>query len=231
MTHPRVDALIQGAGNGQRMGGQPKSFIHLGSETVLERCVRVMLAVADRVVVAVPAGEVKRAIGMLTQERVQVIAGGATRTETSRCLIETSDAEWIILQDVAHPFVTVDLARRVLAAARQHGAAVAGIPLVEYIYDAEGRVVAAPNELFVSQKPVAARRDAFLDGFRRLDAGAIPEHGIEFSAPGLLALAGLATELVRGDRRNIKLTFQEDLELARLLLEHDPELASIDHEG
>src|SRR5436309_668066 len=55
-----VEAIVQGAGRGVRLGLGPKAFIVLAGRTLLERAVSTMLAVAARVTVAVSAADLDR---------------------------------------------------------------------------------------------------------------------------------------------------------------------------
>ena len=55
-----IEALIKAGGMGDRLGIGPKAFVRLGGQTLLERAVRTMLAVATKVLVAVPADPSRR---------------------------------------------------------------------------------------------------------------------------------------------------------------------------
>jgi 2-C-methyl-D-erythritol 4-phosphate cytidylyltransferase len=217
---PHVEALIQAAGQGTRLGG-PKAFVELCGTTLLQRAVAVMLEVADRVVAGVPGDDIDRARSMSDPVRVEIVAGGARRLDTLRILLARSEAPWLILHDAVHPFVTADLTRDVLDAAHEHGAAIAGVPVARFLYDTDGRLRAAPNEVIQTQKPMAFRRADLVRGFELLDAGSGPEADHERGALELLALADVRPRFVRGHARNLKITHPEDLELARILVGAD----------
>ncbi len=217
MTHVATDveAIIQAAGHGLRLGLGPKAFVVLAGRTLLERAVSPMLAVAARVIVAVPDAEVARASTLFDgSARVRVIAGGERRTETLRKLVAAATAPWLLLHDVVHPGVTPELASRVLAEARRAGAACAMLPNAEFLFGADGNARAAPGELMTMQKPVAFSRKSMLRGFAAEDrAGPVRD----LSALQILALGGQAVSFVPGHPMNHKLTNADDLEFLQRL--------------
>ncbi|MGD9945559.1 MAG: 2-C-methyl-D-erythritol 4-phosphate cytidylyltransferase [Burkholderiaceae bacterium] len=221
-----VEALVQAGGQGTRLGLGPKAFLQLDGCTLLERAVATMRAAAGRVTVAVPAAELERASRLLGSS-AQLIAGGARRSETLRRLVEASHRPWLLLHDVVHPFVDAELSQRVLDKARRSGAAAAGLPNTEFLFDARGRVRAAPGKLFAMQKPVAFRRADMLRGLAlqaeaelrvrarphigaKAKAGTDTGAGPDPSALQILALAGQPVSFVRGHPIHHKLTNADD---------------------
>ncbi len=210
-----VEAIIQAAGQGSRLGLGPKAFVLLGERTLLERAVAVMLTVAASVTAAVPPADVARAVALAGGARVRIVAGGASRAETLRLLVAASAAPWLVLHDAVRPFVTTDLAGRVLDAARRSGAAAAALPNADFLYARDGSLQAAPNHAFAIQKPVAFARAAMLRGLAAADRNGA--RGDE-SALEILALASQSVAFVPGSAANLKLTTPDDLTLARRLV-------------
>jgi 2-C-methyl-D-erythritol 4-phosphate cytidylyltransferase len=209
-----VEAVIQAAGHGTRLGLGPKAFVTLEGQTLLERAVAPMSAVAGHVIVAVAEGDIDRANGLVGNPRVSVIAGGERRSDTFRRLIARSSAPWILLHDVAHPFVSAELSRLVLATARRTGCATAALPNFEFMYGADGRLRAEPGEILIAQKPVAFRRDAISAG---CDAVGNAEAAGDLGALEILAHVGVTSTFVPGYPGNIKITTAADLAMARAL--------------
>lgn len=207
-----VEAVIQAAGRGERLGRGPKAFLLLGGRTLLERAVSAMLAVAGRVLAAVPPENVERA-RELCGPGVTIIAGGATRRETLIALLASARAPWVVLHDVVHPFVTPALARRVIDAARVRGAAVAAIRSTSTAYHVEaeravGRMAA--GDLWLTSKPWAFRREAFVRGL----AG--PRESAE-GIGGFLRRAGEEIAVVPTEPWNFKITTADDWRLVEAI--------------
>jgi 2-C-methyl-D-erythritol 4-phosphate cytidylyltransferase len=209
-----VDALVLAAGQGTRLGRGPKALVMLGGRTLLERAVEVARAVAGRVVVGAPPAHVETA-RRLCGPGIVAIEGAATRRQTMLALLRECRAPLVLVLDVVHPFVTTELARRVVDVARRRGAAVAAVPSGTSVYwrDAEGRLARhAPGATWSSRKPFAFQRSAMERGL----AG-YPESVDEAGLLELLQAGGQGLELVPTDAWNIKLTTAGDLRLAEAI--------------
>lgn len=207
-----VQALIQGAGSGSRLGQGPKAFIDLAGRTLLERSIALFRGIADRIIVAIPEAEFARAEALVAGSGVEIIAGGESRSQTTQRLIDRSSAPWLLLHDVVHPFASPDLVRRILEAAVRHGAAAPAVPNTEFLYGTDGGPLHAPGAVLIGQKPVGLSREKLLAAYR----GALIPPG-DPSVLEILAAAGTPTKFVPGERRNIKITEPDDLALARAM--------------
>lgn len=209
-----VDALVLAAGQGVRLGLGPKALLMLGGRTLVERAVAVVRAVAGRVIVGAPAAHVEQ-VRQLCGPDVLVLEGGATRRQTMLAIMRESHAPVVLLHDVVHPFVTADLAHRVIDVARRRGAAVAAVASGSGVYrrDGEGRLARlAPGTTWSSRKPFAFHRSAMLRGLERY-ADSVDEAGLL----DLLQAGGQGLELVPTEAWNIKLTTPDDLRLAEAI--------------
>lgn len=201
-------AIIVAAGSGQRFGG-PKQFAHLDDGTVLDHAVAVAERVVDGVVLVVPAD---RTAG------VNVVPGGATRSESVRCGLARvpMDADIVVVHDGARPFASEDLYRLVIAAVRDGAdGAIPGVPVtdtVKVVDDAKTVVQTLDRSVLVTvQTPQAFRADALRSAHARgddtTDDAALVEH------------AGGRVVVVPGEPENRKITVADDLTWARERLE------------
>jgi 2-C-methyl-D-erythritol 4-phosphate cytidylyltransferase len=147
---------------------------------------------------------------------IAVCVGGDTRAESVRRGIEALDEDitLVAVHDAARPLATRDLTRRVLAAARETGAAVPVIPVADTIHvpDDGGRIaqVLDRSRMRAAQTPQIARRDWLEAAYARAD-GRTDEGGLLFAA-------GYPVALVDGDPDNLKITWPRDLAIAEALL-------------
>lgn len=202
------------AGRGERLGLGPKAFLNLGGRTLVERAVAVMQSVAQRVIVGVPEECLER-MGRGYGDDVLILPGGPTRFETQMRLLRASVAPLIVLHDIAHPFVTHELAQRVIAAARRTGAAMAGIRASGHVYGGEGLLterLVSRGALWLSCKPVAAARSALLRAMERRHPLPTGAGSVE-----LLLGDGQPVEAIPAPPWNIKITTLWEWELAEAL--------------
>ena len=153
-----------------------------------------------------------------------VVPGGEERTDSVRVAVEAGfdrvggELECVAVHDAARPCVSPESIQRAVQAARESGASLLALPVRDTLKRssdgarAEGTVDRA--ELWAAQTPqvFAAHRFRHMlerareANFRPTDDAALWEH---FEGP---------VTIVLGESRNLKITYPEDLELARALL-------------
>jgi 2-C-methyl-D-erythritol 4-phosphate cytidylyltransferase len=217
-------AIIAAAGAGTRLGRGSKALVELNGRTALARAVELFLAVEEieRIVVVAPADRLDRAraeIDALAPAKpVGLCPGGATRQQSVRAgLAALEGCEYVLVHDAARPMASPALVRRVLAAARQSGAAIPGLPPRDAVKRVEGsRMVESldRSRLVLAQTPQGFRY-ALLERahFQAADAGLSGDDDAQ-----LVAAAGHAVSVVAGEPGNVKLTTAEDLEVLESLL-------------
>lgn len=222
----KVLAIIPAAGMGVRMGGgTPKQFLSLEGVPVFIHTLRKFAAsdAIDSIFLGVRPEEMERVRRELDPERlgkpVRLVAGGASRQETvARALAEApAETEIVVVHDAVRPFVDLHLIRQVVAAARQHGAAILGIPSVDTVKQVERQMVLGtlPRERIVlAQTPQAFRAEILREAFGRAEADGFA--GTDESS--LVERLGYNVTVLMGSDRNIKITKPSDLPLARLYI-------------
>jgi len=229
----KVLAIIPAAGTGVRMGGgTPKQFLSLEGVPIFIHTLRKFAAsnVIDGIFLALRPEDMDRARKDIDRERfskpVRLVAGGASRQETvGRALAEApATTEMVVVHDAVRPFVELDLIQRVVEAARQHGAAVLGIPSVDTVKQVEQQIIRGtiPRERIVlAQTPQAFRFNLIREAFARAEADGF--YGSDESS--LVERLDHTVTVLMGSDRNIKITKPSDLPLARLYIAQERERA------
>jgi 2-C-methyl-D-erythritol 4-phosphate cytidylyltransferase len=206
---PRAAALLAAAGEGLRLGRGPKAFLTVAGSTLLERAIGVLSGLVDEIVVALPpAGlpQATRAIG-----HARVIAGGASRQMTVLKLLQASEAQIVLVHDVARPFLAKEVVERVLEAAVTHGAASAARPVADTLIDAASGAAVDRDLLRAVQTPQGFRRDVLLAAH----LAAVAERREATDDASLVRALGGEVALVAGSPWLFKVTTAEDLEFAQ----------------
>jgi 2-C-methyl-D-erythritol 4-phosphate cytidylyltransferase / 2-C-methyl-D-erythritol 2,4-cyclodiphosphate synthase len=212
-----VSAIIAAAGRGARFGaGRPKQLLTLGGMPILQHSVEAFTrsTAIDDIVVALPAELAAEPPTYLrsTSKRVEIVAGGERRQDSVARAFARIDsrADIVVIHDAARPFVSDDLIRRTVDAARDFGAAIAALPARDTVKraDAQGMIAATlpRQEIFLAQTPQAFRVHVLRAALSlsTSDADATDE-------AMLAEQAGHRVRLVDGDPRNIKITTPDDL--------------------
>jgi 2-C-methyl-D-erythritol 4-phosphate cytidylyltransferase len=206
----RTWAIVVAAGDGARFGGA-KQFIELDGVSVVDRAVGVARDACDGVVVVLPADAQWTA-----PQGVELAVGGATRSDSVRAGLAAvpEDTDIVIVHDAARPLATRSLFAVVIAAvAGGADGAVPGLAVSDTLKRVRGdRVVETVSRdgVVAVQTPQAFRADALRAAHR---AGAV-----DTDDAALVEANGGTVVIVEGERRNLKLTLADDLELARALL-------------
>lgn len=211
-----VWAILAAAGSGERLGAdRPKAFVRLGELPLLAESMRRLddSDWVDAVVVAAPPGWEEPSILLAEQigagKVSACVAGGATRAESVRLALAEVPAEApvVLVHDAARPVVPEDVIERVLAPLSEGWDGVVPVlPLTDTIKRVDGdRVVETLDReaLVLVQTPQAFLAAAL----RRAAAG----EGSDCAS--LVEAHGGAVKVVPGDRRLLKVTTSEDLDL------------------
>jgi 2-C-methyl-D-erythritol 4-phosphate cytidylyltransferase len=204
-------AIVVAAGGGTRFGAA-KQFAQLAGVSVVDRSVGVAQESCDGVVVVVPADA-----DWSAPTGVQVAIGGVTRSDSVRAglALVPADADIVLVHDAARPLASSALFDSVaLAIAAGADGAIPGLPVADTLKRvANGEVVetVARDDLVGVQTPQAFRADALRAAHR--------SHAVDTDDAALVEADGGVVVIVEGERRNLKITIAEDLELAQRLLD------------
>ena len=224
-----VLAIIPAAGWGVRMGSAtPKQFLSLEGVPIFVHTLRKFVAseAVDEIFLGLRAEDTERAQKEIEREHmarpVRLVEGGPSRQETvARCLDQAApDTEVVLVHDAVRPFIELEMIPRVVAAARQEGAAILGIPSVDTVKQVERHMIlgSIPRERIVlAQTPQAFRYPIIREAYARAAADGF--HGTDDSS--LAERLGYNVTVIMGSDRNIKITKPGDMDLARLFLQED----------
>jgi 2-C-methyl-D-erythritol 4-phosphate cytidylyltransferase len=195
-----------------------KAFLELRGRSVLEHSLaafRRARCVAELVLVLRPEDEerARDLLGDVSAPEVRCVHGGEERTDSVRagCDALSSRAEVVLVHDVARPLVLAERIDAVAAAAREHGAALLAVPVIDTIKGSDEPGWASEtldrSRLWAAHTPQAFRREvlaevlerAARDDFRPTDDAALHER---YRGP---------VRLVEDDPSNLKLTTPADL--------------------
>lgn len=217
--------IIVAGGKGLRMGGDiPKQFLPVGGIPVLMRTMMRFHEYSPelQIILVLPKTQQEYWNSLCRQHQFNIpymlADGGKTRFHSVQngLALVPDDTDGVVgVHDGVRPFVSVETIARCYDEARQSGAVVPVIPVVETVrhLDADGvshtvprdeyRLVQTP-QCFSIQLLKAANEQPYNDGFTD-DASVVESFGH-------------AIRLVEGNRENIKLTTPGDMKMAEMLI-------------
>ncbi len=219
-----VAALVLGAGRGERLGhALPKAFVPLLGQTLVERSIRTLAqsGAVGWIQPVLDAGEFDRFKDLKLQDIRQLappIAGGYERQDSMRAGLASlpNEIRWVAVHDAARCLVSTADVARVIAIARQTGAAI----LAERVRDTikrvvDGKIVETPprENCWAAQTPQVMRRDWLANALDKAAAG----DRVATDDAEILEWAGYPVAIVEALSANPKITRPEDLVAAEAI--------------
>ena len=222
-----VTAIVPAAGEGSRFGGAVrKQFVALDGLPILSHTLRALAAskVLAAAIVVVPPGEESFGREALSLARIdletEVIPGGRERQDSvyNGLLRANPDTDLVLIHDGVRPFVSPGVVLATIEAAKECGAAVAAVPVTDTIkrVDADGLVSDTParEQLWAAQTPQVFRYSLLMQAHQSVRKRGI----LATDDAALLEHLGVRVKVVRGSYENLKITSEDDLPLAGLIL-------------
>lgn len=217
-------AIIVAAGSGERFGSEtPKQFLELKGKSVIEWTLETIAAAPsiDSIVLVLSADRVSEWQTLHTSfaKLETIVPGGASRAESvlNGLRAVSGRCEIVAVHDGARPLVSVDEIDRVMAKARETGAACLVAPVTDTIKTIRGDEIAATldrSKLRRALTPQAFRVDVLTRAFANADLNAAVTDDSY-----LVEKLGHPVVFVEGSGTNIKVTHPEDLALAEALMQ------------
>lgn len=229
-----VGFVLLAGGTGSRMkANMPKQFLTLRGITVLQHSLNLFLDTLPTYLNSKGPGKVILVIDPKYQDDYKslvekydgklILANPGVERQGSvenglEALREASDCTYVAVHDSARPLVTIQEIMNVVSDAREHGAAVLGVPCKATIKESEdGQFVQRTiprSRLFEVHTPQVIKIDTLKRGFEK-----VAKEGLEVTDDvSIVEALGEPVKLTIGEYTNIKITTPEDMEVADAIL-------------
>jgi 2-C-methyl-D-erythritol 4-phosphate cytidylyltransferase len=210
------------------MGGElPKQYLTLAGRPLLYRTLESLCrhVAIDRVFVVLAPGDThfaKLDWQPLTDKIVPLYCGGPARAASVfNGLLAASDQiddeDWVLVHDAVRPCLPHEALERLITELRREATGgLLALPVVDTLKrgDANNFVVQTESRehLWQAQTPQMFRYRLLIEALRGIDPALATDEA------RAIEQLGLKPKLVRGDARNLKVTYPHDLALAELIL-------------
>ena len=221
-----ASAVVAAGGAGERLrAGMPKALVPLAGRPMISWCLQALEG-ADRVlsvVIAAPSGHESEleaiAAEVLGETPCAVVTGGETRSESvANAIASIEGTHELLVHDAARPLAKSELFDRCLERLDHWGCdgVVAAARAVDTVKEADagGRVIATLERasLWVVQTPQAFQPGPLLKALGEGDLSRATDDA------QLVEAVGGDIRVVEAPRHNLKVTNEQDLRIAELLL-------------
>lgn len=210
----------------------PKQFLELDGVPIVILSLRRIAAcpLISEIIVAARAENVDRLDARIREENfrqpIRVVKGGDSRQASVAQALKhvAKGTELVVVHDAVRPFVTVEQITRVIEQARQHKAAILGVPAMDTVK--EVKRASLPEDVALITATIPRERVVLAQTPQVFETSLLQEAFAQAEGDGLNASdeAGLVERLghdvfvVQGSERNIKITKPSDMDLARFYL-------------
>jgi 2-C-methyl-D-erythritol 4-phosphate cytidylyltransferase/2-C-methyl-D-erythritol 2,4-cyclodiphosphate synthase len=213
--------VLVAAGRGKRFGGQvPKQYSEAAGHPLWEWSARLAEALSlqsnvDELVLVVSPKDLESLSGDIPAFRIPLTlaVGGEERSISVMNGLMAAKGEVVLVHDAARPLASEHLCRELLRKVHLTGGAIPVLPVADALkrVTLEGLETVNREDLYRAQTPQAFAREDLIDALKRFGRGARDESEAWNAS-------GRQVTLVAGEATNIKVTYPEDLALAKMLL-------------
>jgi 2-C-methyl-D-erythritol 4-phosphate cytidylyltransferase len=220
--------IIPAAGTGSRMKlSTSKQFFVLEGMPVLLHLLKRVDIIKDvgEVILALREGDVQDfSDGILKgsglKKKIKTVIGGETRQESVKAALDAADDECdlIMVHDAVRPLVTPDLIENAIEKTRELNATVTAVKVKDTIKEVKGGIVTKTldrDKLYAVQTPQTFKRDIII----KAHENALKKGIVKTDDAALVEETGQKVHIVRGSYDNIKITTDDDLTIAKSILQ------------
>ncbi len=212
-------AIIVAGGQGKRMG-QPKQFLKIAGKPMLAWTVDAFQRVkaVDGIILVVAPGQEAQAKKIKAAKIIAVVPGGKQRQDSVRNGLAAlpQGVQIVLIHDGARPAVLAETINATIRAAKQHGAAIAAVPVkdtIKRLANNTSRISETVDRhgLWAAQTPQTFTAALIKKAYEQL------KHDVTDDA-AVVEKFGIPVEVVMGANSNLKVTTPDDLPVAAAIL-------------
>lgn len=217
-------AIITAGGSSKRYGNTNKLLEKVHSKEVIKHTVDAFLAVNEISEIIISANisiidDLKLIFN--SEDKVRIIEGGATRQQSVfNALNALDDCDYVLIHDGARPMIDVETINKAIVMVQEKKALTVATKTTDTIKQVDENLKIIKtidrSSLYNTQTPQAFEYNLIKDAHAKLH-GKSENSGFTDDA-GMLEHLGEAVYILEGDYRNIKITTQSDIELAKVYL-------------
>lgn len=224
-----VSAVIVAAGSGTRMKIQKrKQLVEINDMPVIAHTLKAFekTDIIDEIIIVTKEEDILIMWDIAKEFKIskvtEIVKGGATRTDSVRNGLNAAKGEFAAIHDGVRPCVKPEHIEKTVKKAMETGAAALGCPVTDTLkrVDENGIITETVNRegLWAIQTPQVFKKDLLLKAYDQGNTKGATDDCM------LLESIGVKVLMVEGDRGNIKVTVQDDIDLVSSILAKENDL-------
>jgi 2-C-methyl-D-erythritol 4-phosphate cytidylyltransferase len=216
-------AVLPAGGLGKRMGGSiPKQMLEIDGRPIWRYSLDLFLDHPGirEVVLVVPAEWRSHFESEVSESDVKIVTGGVERWQSVQNGVSalSPDIRWVLVHDVARPFLQSSIIDSVLERVQQ-GACIVAKPVADTVKVVRDGIIETTidrSSVWLAQTPQASEVSVLKECYQRMGHEALPF--VPTDEASILERYSIPVGIVQGNSWNDKVTNPEDLERFKYLL-------------
>jgi 2-C-methyl-D-erythritol 4-phosphate cytidylyltransferase len=213
----KISAIIPAGGTSSRFGNTNKLLEKINGKEVIKYTVDAFEeSNVDNIVICANKSIINQLNEIFkTYSKVEIIEGGQTRQESVFNGLKHIDCDYVLIHDGARPMISTDLINQTIEMVKEKKALTVATKTIDTIKEVvDGKIVRTidRSKLYNTQTPQAFEYNLIKSAHEKL-------YGQNYTDDaGMLEGLGYDVYILNGSYKNIKITTQNDLDIAKIYL-------------
>lgn len=207
-------AIITAGGTSSRFGNTNKLLEKIYNKEVIKYTVEAFeKSDVDEIVICANKSIIKELSEMFTHK---IVEGGPTRQASVFNGLKAIECDYVLIHDGARPIITPEIINRTIDMVKEKNAVSVVTKTIDTIKEVhDGKIIKTidRSKLYNTQTPQAFKYELIKNAHEKLEGQNFTDDS------GMLEALGYEVYIVDGSYKNIKITTQSDIELAKIFLE------------
>jgi len=211
----KVGAVIVCAGKGKRLKGIDKAILFLKGKPLFFHVVKLFLGLKEikEIVLVIRKNHFSLAKRIIKNKKVKLAKGGTRRRDSvyNGLTSLSKDISHVLIHDGARPFLSKEVVKNILKELKKYPAVICGIAAKDTLKRVNKGLVKetlSRDDVYYIQTPQGFRKDDILKAYRKVKQDVTDD-------AQLFERMGKKVKIVEGSSLNIKITYPEDVVLAK----------------
>lgn len=213
----KVNAIIPAGGTSSRFGNKNKLLEKIYDKEVIRYTIEAFeKSEVDEIIICANINIIEELKEIFkNSQKIKIIEGGATRQESVFNGLKASECDYVLIHDGARPMISTDLINSAIEEVKTKKALTVATKTIDTIKEViDGKIVRTIDraKLYNTQTPQAFEYSLIKNAHMKL-------YGQNFTDDaGMLEALGETVYILNGSYKNIKITTQNDIDIAKIYL-------------
>lgn len=213
----KINAIIPAGGTSSRFGNTNKLLEKVNNKEIIKYTVDAFEASnVDEIIICANISIMNELKNIFADnQKVKIIEGGQTRQQSVFNGLKACECNYVLIHDGARPMITTDLINRAIDMVKDKKALTVATKTIDTIKEvADGKIIKTidRSKLYNTQTPQAFEYNLIKSAHEKLAGQNFTDDA------GMLEELGIDVYILNGSYKNIKITTQNDIDIAQVYL-------------